>query len=96
MPFSSRMRRKRLRDVLGFLRIHARGRFVEQQQQRIGGQGPGDLQPPLSAVGQIFGQFVAHARKADIVHQLHGPALRILFLFDEGGQAEQDLEAGIA
>ena len=43
---------------MGFLRVHAGRRFVEEEQKRFGGQSPGDLQTPLGAVGQVFGELV--------------------------------------
>src|SRR5581483_475071 len=37
---------------------HARGRLVQQQQRRVRGEGPGQLEAPLLAVGQVAGQLV--------------------------------------
>jgi hypothetical protein len=58
-----------LAQLLGLLRVHPRGRLVEQQQLRIGGQRPRDLQAPLVAVGEVHGQLVVLAQ-ADEAQQL--------------------------
>ena len=57
----------------GLLRVHAGGRLVEQEQLRVGGQRPGDLQPPLVAVGQVAGEVLGRAGQPDEVEQLLGP-----------------------
>ena len=44
---------------LGLARIHAGGRLVEEQQVRLAGERPGDLQAALIAIGQVLGQQVA-------------------------------------
>ena len=43
----------------GLLRVHARGRLVEEQELRVGGQRPGDLEAALVAVGHVAGELVA-------------------------------------
>src|SRR5207245_5291513 len=62
-----------LADQLGesllLRRVHARRRFVEQQDARSGGDGPGDLQPTLVAIGEVAGQVVGPAADADVVEQ---------------------------
>ena len=47
-----------LHQVDRLARVHPGGRLVEQQQLRLGGEGPGDLEPPLVAVGEVLGQLV--------------------------------------
>ena len=47
-----------MHEVERFLRIHARRRFVQQEQLRPGRQGPGNFQMPLQAVGQVGRQLV--------------------------------------
>ena len=46
------------RQLLRFLRVHAGGRLIQKQQLRLRRQCPGDLQPPLLAVGQAGGQLI--------------------------------------
>ena len=65
--------------------VHARGGFVEQEEAGVGGQGPGDLQPALVAVGQVLAQGVPVAGEADEGQQLGGPGLRLPLLPAEGG-----------
>ena len=67
---------KQLDDILGFLGVHAGRRLIEEQQQRVGRQGPGDFQPALGPVGQILGQFVA-----DICRGRHSSSARDGLLF---------------
>ena len=57
-----------------FVRIHACGGFVEQKNFRIGRQGPGNLQPPLLAVGQAPRRIVCPVGKAECFEDLHSPA----------------------
>src|SRR5207253_2182948 len=50
------------------LRVHSGGRLVEQQQARLGGQRPRDLEAALIAVGQVFGLktlFVGEAEELE-------------------------------
>ena len=48
----------------GLARVHAGGRFVEQQQARAGGQRAGDLQAPPVGVGQRDRRPIARAAPA--------------------------------
>ncbi len=59
-------------QLLGLLRIHAGGRLVQQQQLGLGGQGPGDLQPALKAVGQRAGHLVLQVEQTLLLQQGHG------------------------
>ena len=71
---SSRICAHELRQRLGFLRVHAGGRLVEQQQPRLGRQRPGDLHPPLVPVRQLRGEPVEDGlAQADVRQQLAGP-----------------------
>ena len=58
-----------LAQLLGLLRVHARGRLVEQQQLRVRRQRARDLEPALVAVGQVHREL-AVALEADEVQQL--------------------------
>ena len=53
-------------------RVHPGGRFVEQEQAWLVGQGAGDLQPALVAVRQLHGQAVAATLEPDEVEQPQG------------------------
>ena len=55
--------------VRGLVRVHPRGRFVEQQQFRLGRERAADLQPPLFAIGEIARQHVAASAQPDEVQQ---------------------------
>ena len=57
--------------ALGF--VHARRRLVQQHQLGLGGQGPGDLQPPLPAVGQVRGPHVPDVVQLHELQQFQGP-----------------------
>ena len=46
------------------VRVHAGRRFIQQQQLRLAGQRPRDLQAPLIAIGEILRRHVALARAA--------------------------------
>src|SRR5690606_39835100 len=53
-------------QLFGFLRVEARGGFVQHQQFRVQRQCPGNLQPPLVAVGQAPGHAVALLPQPDL------------------------------
>ena len=40
------------------------GRLVEEQEPRLGGERPRDLEPPLIAVGEVLGELVVLVRRA--------------------------------
>ena len=71
-------------------RIHACRRLVQQKKLRLRGQGPGDLQTALHAVGQIPRLPVPHLRNTDVVHAVGhdiaaaGFFLPLLFAVDDG------------
>jgi hypothetical protein len=67
------------RHVVGFLRIQAGGRLVEQQQPRLGGERARQLDHFAHAIGQTGDQAVAVVRQVEeIDHLLHRFALRQL------------------
>ena len=47
-------------ELIGLLGGHAGRGLVQQEELGVGGQGPGDLQPALLAVGQGGGQLVLY------------------------------------
>ena len=51
------------------------GRLVEEEHLRLGGQGPGDLEAPLVAVGQVPGRLAGAVGDADELEQARGLAL---------------------
>ena len=78
-----------LRQRLGFLRVHAGRRLVEQQQSRPGRQRPGDLHPPLVSVRQVRGEPVEDGlTQADVGQQLAGVLARLEFLAAHPGWPE--------
>src|SRR6185295_225118 len=54
-----------------FGRVHAGGRLIQGDQLRVGGQGPGDLQPALVAVREGAGLVVGVLADTDVVEQFH-------------------------
>ncbi len=59
------MRRTSCHGVVGLGRAHARGRLVEAQQLRLGGERDADLEIALLAVREIGGELVRLAEQAD-------------------------------
>ena len=47
--------------------VHPRGRLVEEQVPRPGGERPGDLDPPLVSVGQRLGEAVGERRDPELL-----------------------------
>jgi hypothetical protein len=56
--------------------VHPRGRLVEEQDLRSRAQGPGDLQPPLLAVGKVARLLVCAVREAH--HPRSASARRVI------------------
>ncbi|CAN3961272.1 Antibiotic biosynthesis monooxygenase, partial [Dysosmobacter welbionis] len=71
--------------------VHARSRFVQQQQLRIRGQGPGDLQPPLLAVGQGVRLLPGNVAEVHLRQQLFHPLAlpRLLLPVQMEGRSEE-------
>ena len=58
------------RQQLGGLHlVHPGGGLVEQQESRIGGQRPGDLDPALVAVAEAEGEVIGAPRQAEFGEQ---------------------------
>ena len=51
-------------EVLGLPGVEAGGRLIHEQELRLLGQGPGNFQAPLVAVGQGIGGFGLFASQA--------------------------------
>ncbi|CAN4001764.1 IMPACT family member yigZ, partial [Dysosmobacter welbionis] len=79
------------RQLVGLLGVHARSRFVQQQQLRIRGQGPGDLQPPLLAVGQGVRLLPGNVAEVHLRQQLFHPLAlpRLLLPVQMEGRSEE-------
>jgi hypothetical protein len=56
----------------GFGGVHAGRRLVQAQQLGFGGQGTGNFQPALVAVGQVLGQVVGPVLDAHVMQQVDG------------------------
>ena len=85
-----------LAQLLGLLGVHAGGGLVQQQQGRLRGQGPGDLQLALLAVGQGGGQLVAHVVQIDDPQQLVGVGAHLLLLLAVGAEDGGEQAGGLA
>ena len=66
-------------------RVHPRGRFIQQQQLRLGGQRAADLQPALLAIGQVARQHVAATAQPDELQQAQGLLVRRSLVAHGGG-----------
>ena len=47
-------------ELNNFIGVHSGSRFIQKQKLGLGGQRPGNLQPALQTVGQVFGFFTGH------------------------------------
>ena len=72
-----------LHRLLGLLRVHPRGRLVEEEELRVRGEGSGDLEPSLVAVGHVAGEELGRLAQPDVVEQLLGPLAGLLLLAPE-------------
>ena len=63
----------RQEDVLLGQRVHGGQRLVEQDQQRLAHQAPGDLQPPLLAAGAAGGGVRPDGRQVEPLQGRFGP-----------------------
>ncbi len=91
MP-SSRIRRMSRKQGGRLLRVHAGRRLVEEQQRRLRGQRPGDLQPSLRPVGQVLGQLAGVAPEAHVLQQRQAPVAHVLLLARGSRRAQHDPE----
>ena len=76
------------------MRIHAGGRFIQQQKGRIRGQGPGNFQAALGAVWQAGGLFAGKVAQPHLLEQVHGFFFDGFFFAQAGRQAEQGMPPG--
>ena len=60
-------------QLAGLIGVHPGGRLVQQQQGRVGAEGPGDLQAALVAVRQVLAELIVLALEADERQELAGP-----------------------
>lgn len=85
----------------GLLGVHAGGGFVEQQEAGVGGEGAGDLQLALFAVGEVAGEVVGLVGEAGEGEEFHGLLAALVFSAVVAGAAEDGgedafLGAGVA
>ena len=86
----------KLADEVGqlarLLRVHAGGRLVEQEELGLGGQGPGDLEPSLVAVGQVPRQLVGTLLEPHEIQKLLSPRMRLDLLASDPGCPQDGAE----
>ena len=78
------------------VRVHAGGRLVQQQQTRLGGQGAGDLQAALLAIGQVLGDLQLAILQAEHGQKVLGALGQGALLAAEAPQARDRLQQVIA
>ena len=79
-------------EGLGFAGVHARGRFVEKQELGARGQGAGDLQAALVAVGKARGAGERGIAKPHEIQALHGVVHDAALLGALGARAQHRAE----
>lgn len=76
-------------ELTGFLGVHAGCGFVEQEQERLGGHGPGYLEASLSTVGKLLGKLVHIFLQAHLLeHPIRG--INYFPLFPAGRLVPED------
>ena len=61
------------RELGGLLRVHARGRLVEEEELRVRRERARDLEPPLIAVRERAGALLVPARQAAVDRGARAP-----------------------
>ena len=79
-------------DLDGFLGIQAGGRFVEEDQARLHGQGAGDFQALEGTVGHRVGPGFDILAEADEVHQLGRFGTHFTVAPFQAGEAQRRLD----
>jgi len=69
--------------------IHAGGRFIQEEQLRSRGEGPGDFQPSLQAIGEVLRRCCGVLFQLEAVQERKGMVLNLFFLPLKTAQAEQ-------
>ena len=86
-----------LRDTVHVFVAHALGGFVQQHQLGLHGQGGGNLQSALAAIGQVDGGFVGQVGQAHFGQQRKGAVVELaqrgLTLPEVVGRAQAALQA---
>ena len=74
MPQSRRSRTPQtsIDDVLELLVVQTRSRFVEKQELELAGDGAGNLQASLQAIGQLLRQAIADRRETHLLQSRAG------------------------
>lgn len=73
----------------GFLGVHAGGGLVEEEQAGVAGEGSGDFELALFAVGEVAGEVVGFVGEADELEEFHGAFAGGGFGFAEAGAAQE-------
>ena len=82
-----------VRGLGGLLRVHPRGRLVEEQELGVGGERACDLKPALVAVGEVGRHDVEHvAAQADVAQQLARLLGRLALLAPDARSADDGAE----
>src|SRR5439155_22772465 len=84
--------RHELHEGDGLLRVHARGRLVEEQELRFRRERASDLEPPLVAVGEALGELLVDAPQPRETQQLERLVTRLAFLPADARRAEDRAE----
>src|SRR5690606_39914888 len=66
-----------LGDAVDVFMAHALRGFVQQHQAGFHGQGGGDFQGALAAVGQVHGHLRCEVGQVDFGEQFHGPVVQV-------------------
>ena len=93
-PRSRRSLLMRSVSCCGLARVHPGGRLVEQEEDRVGRERPGDLQPALVAVRQVLGQLVVLALESDELEELLGALARRHLLGPVARRREERVDPG--
>ena len=83
------MARTRSCGGAGLLGVHAGGGLVEEQQAGFAGEGAGDFELALFAVGEVAGEVVALVGEADELEEFHGAFFGWRVRLSEAGAAQE-------
>ena len=75
-------------QLMGFGRVHTRGRLIQQQQLRLGCQRTRNLQLALLTVGQIARFALRQIIQSDHLEQLVRPLIHFCFFLPISGKAQ--------
>lgn len=81
---------------LRLLGVHARGGLVQEEELGLEGEGAGDLQLPLLAVGEVAGELVLAVQEAHVLQEAQGLLQGLSLLLSGEGGAEEGVQVGDA